>query len=163
MDGIDRKILDILLQNGRISHEEIGRILNLSRPAVRSRIVRMEESGTIRGYRAELDWARLGRELNAFVFVKGSGPAFRKVAEKIQDIRLDEVTIQRISRISGEWCMLVEVRTSKTQHLNAFIDKLWEIECIRETSTSFVLSDYQADSDAVQRAERSEESCVNSD
>lgn len=159
MDQMDRDILEILTRDGRASHEEIGRALNISRPAVRNRIRKMEDSGVIKGYRADLDWAHLGRELDAFVFVKGSGPAFRKVIEHIKQIQVEDVSIQRVVRISGVWCLLIEVRTSKAQQINAFIDKLWEIECIRETSTSFVLADYTMDQAVTADFEGRDERC----
>lgn len=163
VDQMDRMILDMLLENGRISHEEIGRTLNLSRPAVRNRIRKMEETGVIRGYRAELDWSYLGQELDAFVFVKGSGPTFRKVIDLIRQIKVKDVAVQRVSRISGVWCLLIEVRTSKAQQINAFIDKLWEIECIHETSTSFVLADYDMNLAETSEGKEDEESCGKSD
>jgi len=55
IDNFDRKILQILQQDARISHAEIGRQVHLSQPAVSERIKRLEAAQVIRSYRAEVN------------------------------------------------------------------------------------------------------------
>ncbi len=55
LDAIDRKILAILQENGRLSNQEIADRVNLSPSPCLRRIRRLEESGVIRGYVALLD------------------------------------------------------------------------------------------------------------
>lgn len=61
MDDIDIKILNILENNGRMSHEEISKMLNMSRPAVHQRVSKLEKSGIIKGYNAVIDWSKTVR------------------------------------------------------------------------------------------------------
>ncbi len=78
MDAIDRRILTILQENGRLSNQEIAERVNLSPSPCLRRIRRLEESGVIRGYVALLDAQQLGLDLLAYVNVrleKRSGPA----------------------------------------------------------------------------------------
>jgi Lrp/AsnC family leucine-responsive transcriptional regulator len=78
MDAIDRRILTILQENGRLSNQEIAERVNLSPSPCLRRIRRLEESGVIRGYVALLDAQRLGLDLLAYVNVrleKRGGPA----------------------------------------------------------------------------------------
>ena len=70
MDDMDRKIVGILSGNGRLSHEQIGREVHLSRPAVFERIRRLEAQGVIRGYGAKVHWEALGLPLTAFVWIR---------------------------------------------------------------------------------------------
>src|SRR5258708_32494851 len=77
MDAIDRRILAILQENGRLSNQEIAERINLSPSPCLRRIRRLEESGVIRGYVALLDAQKLGLELLAYVnsrLEKRSGP-----------------------------------------------------------------------------------------
>jgi DNA-binding Lrp family transcriptional regulator len=79
IDAIDRRILAILQENGRLSNQEIAERINLSPSPCLRRIRRLEESGVIRGYVALLDAQRLGLDLLAYVSVrleKGGGRAF---------------------------------------------------------------------------------------
>ncbi|HEX3381059.1 MAG TPA: Lrp/AsnC family transcriptional regulator, partial [Paraburkholderia sp.] len=76
IDAIDRRILAILQENGRLSNQEIAERINLSPSPCLRRIRRLEESGVIRGYVALLDAQRLGLDLLAYVSVrleKGGG------------------------------------------------------------------------------------------
>ena len=59
MDRTDRKILDILEENGRMSFQNIGDALGISRVAAKKRVAKLEESGIIRGYHAEIDWRKV--------------------------------------------------------------------------------------------------------
>jgi Lrp/AsnC family leucine-responsive transcriptional regulator len=60
MDELDRAIVWLLEEHGRLSREELARRIGLSRPAVDQRVRRLEGAGVIGGDRAELDWAVLG-------------------------------------------------------------------------------------------------------
>ena len=55
IDGIDKAILNILQQDGRISNADIARQINLAPSAVLERIRKLEERKVIRGYSADID------------------------------------------------------------------------------------------------------------
>lgn len=145
MDPMDYEILDYLMHNGRATHEEIGRKLNLSRPAVHQRVKKLEQTGVLRGYRAEVNWSAIGLDLDALIFIKSNGPRFHEMVHQVTAISIPEVSMKRVSRVSGEWCLIVEVRTNRPQNINKLIDALWELEGVRETSTTFVLADYYSE------------------
>jgi len=145
MDRMDHDILDFLMSNGRATHEEIGRKLNLSRPAVHQRVKKLEQTGVLRGYKAVVNWSALGLDLDALIFIKSNGPRFHEMVQQIMAITIPDVSIKRVSRVSGEWCLIVEVRTNRPQNINRLIDSLWELEGVKETSTTFVLADYYVD------------------
>ncbi|MEV5714306.1 Lrp/AsnC family transcriptional regulator [Amycolatopsis mediterranei] len=67
LDDVDWRLLDLLQADGRLSFKELGRRINLSAPAVAERVRRLEETGVITGYRAQVDARRAGRPLQAFV------------------------------------------------------------------------------------------------
>src|SRR5258705_8248672 len=74
LDATDRKILRILAQDGRASYQAVADEIGLSRPAIMERVKRLEESGYIQGYRVQLDRAKVGLPVTAFVAVGyGSG------------------------------------------------------------------------------------------
>ena len=62
-----RKILNLLQQDARMSHAEIGRQVHLSQPAVSERIKRLEANEVIRGYRADVNPRALGYQITAMI------------------------------------------------------------------------------------------------
>ncbi|MDP4511579.1 Lrp/AsnC family transcriptional regulator [Nonomuraea turcica] len=69
MDRIDRRILQELQQDGRLSNTELADRVGLTPSPCLRRVSRLEESGVIRGYRALLNGAAVGRGFEAFVTV----------------------------------------------------------------------------------------------
>ncbi len=69
VDRIDRRIIDTLATLGRISWKDLADRVHLAPSSVAERVRRLESAGVIRGYRAEVDAARLGRDLRAVVDV----------------------------------------------------------------------------------------------
>ncbi|MCA2011256.1 Lrp/AsnC family transcriptional regulator [Cereibacter sphaeroides] len=70
LDDTDRRILRRLQGDGRASVQEISEAVGLSPSAVARRIKRLEDAGTIAGYRAILDEAALGYGVSVFVSVR---------------------------------------------------------------------------------------------
>ena len=78
-DATDWKILRELQQDARKTYKEIGETVGMTRPAVRERILRLEESVVITGYKAEIDTDALGRALHVMISFKfNSGQKYDK-------------------------------------------------------------------------------------
>ncbi|SNR37274.1 Lrp/AsnC family transcriptional regulator [Actinomadura mexicana] len=69
MDAIDRQILAVLQEDGRLTVTELAGRVGLSVSPCHRRLRELERSGTIRGYRAVVDAAALGLTFQALVFV----------------------------------------------------------------------------------------------
>ena len=67
IDGIDKAILNILQQDGRISNADIARQINLAPSAVLERVRKLEERKVIRGYSADIDPKAAGYGLTALI------------------------------------------------------------------------------------------------
>jgi len=121
IDAIDQGILDLLVQDGRRSASEIGRLINLSPTAAKRRIDRLERAGYIRGYTAVLDHAKLGRHLEAFAelrFAPGT-----KVADI--DHALDDLPeLVESFTVAGDPDALVRLRVADVDHLKQVIDRI---------------------------------------
>jgi Lrp/AsnC family leucine-responsive transcriptional regulator len=70
MDDVDRSILAVLEQDGRISNADLAARVGLSPSPCLRRVRRLEETGVIRGYRAQLDPVAVGRGLRVFAGVR---------------------------------------------------------------------------------------------
>ena len=67
MDRFDLKILKVLQKSGRKKNADLARELGVAPSTMLERIRRLEESGVVRGYRANLDPKMLGLDIQAFI------------------------------------------------------------------------------------------------
>ena len=140
MDELDINILKLLEENGRLSHEEISKLLHISRPSVHQRVGKLEKSGVIKGYRGIVDWSKLDQKIKVLVSVKVVSQGFQEAAGKIISIQIPGVNIIECQRMAGEWCMLLKVRVTSPEVLTLLLDEILRIPDIKETSTTFILS-----------------------
>lgn len=131
MDAIDAKILAILQQNARISISQLGRMINMTQPAVRERVKRLEEQGVIRSYRAILNEEKLGKQVTAFVLVQANS------CDQLIQFCEEAPEVIEMYQLSGQYNFLLKVVTETMHTLNVFIQHCSEIAF---TSTMTVLS-----------------------
>ena len=131
VDHHDRKILELLQQDARVSHAEIGRRVHLSQPAVSERIKRLEAQGVIAGYRAWVDPAKLGYTITAMVRVQTqAGRPYEAFVRECPEI-------VECHTVTGDDCAVLRVLATGVQHLQRIVDAL---NRYGRTSTAIVLS-----------------------
>jgi Lrp/AsnC family leucine-responsive transcriptional regulator len=133
LDKIGWHILEELQQNGRVSFAELGRRVGLTLPAVAERVRKMEDAGIITGFRAEVDPARIGLPIAAFIRISIAGDVYARVAQAV--LAMPEVL--ECHRGTGADSFTLKVAVESVQHLERVIDKLTPFGT---TSTSIVLS-----------------------
>ncbi len=111
LDGFDRKILDVISVEGRISVTDLSKRIGLSKSPTQARLRRLEETGVVRGYCALFDPIRLGRDHVAFVEVKLSDT--RESALSVFNAAVLKIPeIEQCHLIAGAFDYLLKVRTS---------------------------------------------------
>ena len=135
LDTFDRKILNVLSVEGRISVTELARRIGLSKSPTQARLKRLEETGVIRGYRALCDPIRLGRDHIAFVEVKLSDTREAALAAFANAVmRVPEV--EQCHLIAGAFDYLLKVRTSGMIGYRAVLaEKISTLPHVANTST----------------------------
>jgi Lrp/AsnC family leucine-responsive transcriptional regulator len=136
-DSVDRRILAILQNEGRLGLTEIGRRVNLSQPAVSARVRRLEETGVISGYRAVVDPARLGLNIHAMVRLRTTHAHISACLTHFA--ALPEVVA--VHRLTGEDCFLVDVYAATAERLEAVVDGIARFGPV---TTSLVLRTYES-------------------
>ncbi|MEO6348425.1 MAG: Lrp/AsnC family transcriptional regulator [Aquaticitalea sp.] len=121
MDVTDKKILEMLHNNARESFAKIGKMVELSAPAIGKRVKQLEEKGIILGYSLKLNHENLGITVKAYIILKIHQSSTLRTAYN-QIIYLDEV--QRCDRITGEdrLCILAYFKNNK--ELVTFIERI---------------------------------------
>ena len=85
MDSTDKKILNILQGNARISMKELGTLVGLTSPAVTERVRRLEEEGIIEGYRTIIKRGKIQKGMAAFINMEIPSSSWQKLARYCQD------------------------------------------------------------------------------
>ena len=134
LDETDRKIIEILQEDGRISMKDLGKLIGLTSPAVSERIKRLENCGIISGYKAIINPDALGRNIKAFIHI--SLPGSQSYAEFLENAKSDP-RIVKCHHITGDDCSLLKVLVRDMQELENVIDS---IKKIGSTKTSVILS-----------------------
>lgn len=109
LDRIDRMILDILQNEGRIAISELASRVSLSTTPCSERVKRLERDGIIMGYHARLNPKHLDRNLLVFLEISlsaKSGDVFEQVAKDLMEIP----EVQECHLISGDFDYLVKPR-----------------------------------------------------
>jgi len=119
MDAIDRRLLEELQADARLSLAELGRRVGLSSPAVAERLQRLEGTGAIRGYRAEVDPKALGYSLTVIIRIR---PAPREL-KKVADLARATPEVVECQRITGEDCFFMKAHVRDVMHMEELIDR----------------------------------------
>ena len=133
LDEIDRKILKELQQDARVSYAELGRRVGLTTPAVIERVRKLEDSGVIRGYRAEVDTAKVGLPITAFIRMSITGVDYSHIIEVAEQSN----EVLECHRGTGGDSFIMKVAVSSVEHLQELIDRLVPYGI---TTTTIVLS-----------------------
>jgi Lrp/AsnC family leucine-responsive transcriptional regulator len=133
IDPINLRLLDELQGDGRLSLAELGRRVGLSSPAVAERLARLEETGVITGYRAEIDPRALGWSLSVIIRIRPAPRELTKVAELAR--RTPEIV--ECHRVTGEDCYVMKAHVREVEDLEELIDRF---AVYGQTTTSLVHS-----------------------
>ncbi len=139
MDEIDLKIIQLLESNGRLSHAELAKLVSISRPAIHQRIAKLEKKGIILGYKTLINWYQIKPFTRCLIFIKVNGHHFDLLTQKIVTISIPDIALEEYHRLTGEWCILLKIRILRPEDITKVLDKIWSLEGIIETSTTFIV------------------------
>ena len=133
MDKIDRNILRELQTDARLSYAELGRRVGLTTPAVIERVRKLEDAKIITGYRAEIDTAKVGLPITAFVRMSITGVDYSHIIE----VAGESNEVLECHRGTGGDSFIMKIAVSSVEHLQEVIDRLTPYGI---TTTTIVLS-----------------------
>ncbi|BDV44621.1 AsnC family transcriptional regulator [Geotalea uraniireducens] len=136
LDDNDLKILELLQRDGRATHAAVGKAVGLSAPSVYARIQRLEKSGVIRGYAAQLDPAGVGRGLAAFVRVTTRAITASEEQDEFERFVLAEPLILECHDVDGEDSYILKVRAATLESLRDLLARIRGIAAVSRTVTS---------------------------
>lgn len=136
LEPLDRHIVQVLAEEGRISFADLGRRVGLSTSAVHQRVKRLEEREIITGYRAVVDYTKVGLPLTALMSITPFDPAAEDdVPERLNDIE----EIVACWSVAGDENYVLLIRVPRPQDLEALLARIRQ-QGSCSTNTTIVLS-----------------------
>ncbi|OJU83920.1 MAG: AsnC family transcriptional regulator [Solirubrobacterales bacterium 70-9] len=136
LDAVDRKMIDLLIEDGRRTLADIASKIGLSAPAAKRRLERLETTGVITGYTAKVDHAKLGRTIEAFTELRFGG---RTKVGDIASVADGLPQVQAFYTTAGDPDALAHLRVRDVGELTRVIDLLRRSGRVTGTKTLMVL------------------------
>lgn len=138
LDEVDRAILRVLIDDGRLSVTEVARQVNVSRASAYNHLERLTETGIITGYGARVDPRRLGHEVSALVFLRVDQGRWRSMKQQL----LAVPEVEFVGLTSGDFDFVVLVRATSTDNLrDVVLARLLAMDEVRNTRTMLLFDD----------------------
>ncbi|MCC8354679.1 Lrp/AsnC family transcriptional regulator [Bacillus sp. AF23] len=133
MDEIDKKLLELLQENARITIIELSKKLNLSRPSVNERLRRLQDNGVIQGFTARVSAEAIGKGTIVIIQIGNLKIECRRFEELI----IEETDILECHRVTGTNSYFLKAAVATMKDLEALVDRLIPYG---QLNTSVVLS-----------------------
>ncbi len=133
LDEVDRRLVEALSADARLSLKELAGIVGLSAPSTSERLKRLEDRGVIKAFTVELSPAALGYTLQAIVRVRPL-PGKLHVVERLI-AAMPEVV--ECDKVTGEDCYVARLHVRSIGELDTLLDRIADKA---ETNTSIVKS-----------------------
>jgi DNA-binding Lrp family transcriptional regulator len=137
MDDLDRRIVDVLVRDGRATYAEVGGEVGLSAPAAKRRVDRLRESGAIRGFTALVDPAALGWRTEAYVEVYCRGTV------SPDELRANLARVPEVvgaCTVTGSADALVHMLAADVRQLEQAMERIRDEPGVDHTKSVIVLS-----------------------
>lgn len=133
LDDVDRHILTLLQQDGRMPVKTLAEQIGLSAPGTSERLRRLEDRGVIRGFTVDAEPRALGYPMQAIVRIRplpGKLHAVQKLIESTPEFG-------ECDKVTGDDCFIGRLYLRSIEHLDHLLDRITELA---ETNSSIVKS-----------------------
>jgi Lrp/AsnC family leucine-responsive transcriptional regulator len=138
VDAIDRSLVELLRTNARLSYAELARQVGLSAPAVHERVGKLESSGVLRGYHADVDPDAVGLGVTALIGVVQDSSS-GDIDDLLRTLG-DMPEIESCYFMAGEESFLLKARVGTIAELEHLIVRLNRTAGVARTRTAIALS-----------------------
>ena len=136
MDDLDHRLLARLRNNAREPIAKLALALGVSRATVRSRIDRLLESGAIQGFTITMRPADAPNVVRAVVMIEIEGQGADRVLRRLAGFP----AVKHLYTTNGRFDVVAEIETSSLEAFDEDLRQIRQIDGIRTTETSILLS-----------------------
>lgn len=141
IDAVDKRILELLTANGRLSYVDIGKELNLSRVAVRERVHQLQKEGIIERFTVVINSEKVGKGVSGFFEVDCEPSSLVEVAEKLAN----NPSVASCYQMTGPSTLHMHVLVDDFISLEKFInEELYALEGITRVESHILLRRFKS-------------------
>jgi Lrp/AsnC family leucine-responsive transcriptional regulator len=141
IDDMDRQILEILLQNSRISYTDLGKQIGLSRVAVQARIQALIEAGVIERFTTVINPVKVGIQVSAFFNIDVEPKYLEQVAEQLAK----EPAVTSLYHMTGPSTLHMHGIFASNREMEKFLlETLYKMPGIVRVETQMLLKRYKS-------------------
>jgi DNA-binding Lrp family transcriptional regulator len=138
VDAVDRRIVDVLRADGRVSVSELATRANVSRANAYQRLTRLRADAVIRRFTVDVDHRALGHNITALILLDIDQHAWRAVEDEVMALP----GVEYVALTTGTFDVVMLVRAADMDTLrDVVLERLQSMPAVRSTQTSFVLEE----------------------
>lgn len=134
VDNTDMTILDYLENNARVSYTQLAKKLDVSEAAIRKRIKKLEEQKVILGYKASVNYKKLGFSNKVVIGVDTEAKNYFDVLNSLKTFE----EIKNLNTSSGDHMIMFEVWIKDMENLNKVMEKINSIPGVVQSCPSII-------------------------
>ncbi len=139
LDDADRRIIELLQEDGRLSVNDLAQRVGVSRANVYQRLSRLRSGGVIKGFTVRTDPHLLGLDVAALIIVNADQRSWRELLDQVQELPGAEY----VALTAGGFDFVVLVRVPDVETLrDVVLERLQGMPGVRSTQTIFILDEY---------------------
>jgi len=136
VDELDTRILNILMDNSKLSYRKIAARTGVSTATIMNRINNLEKQGLIKKYSALLDYEKLGYDFDVMIDVRVSKGKLFEVEEKIAK----SPNVSAVFDVTGSFDSTIIAKFKTRKDLDSFLKKIQAYEFVERTETKLILN-----------------------
>lgn len=143
LDQIDRKILDILQKNAKITNAQLSKEIGLSPAPTLERVKKLEQTGIIQSYHARLDPTKIGLGVSTFVHVSLKGHNKENINVFIREINtIDEIIECHHITGTGDFILKV-IAKDISSYQTLMLERVSDIKVVDNMQSMVILSTFK--------------------
>ncbi len=142
IDKTDQKIINLLLDNAKLSFRQLAKKAGVSVATAMNRVKKLEKEGVIKKYSAQLDYEKLGYEFDVIIEIKVSHGKLGEVENRIAENN----NVLAVYDATGDFDVTTICRFKNRRQLNSFVKSLQTISHVERTHTKLILKTIKEDS-----------------
>ena len=136
VDELDLKIINLLIDNSKLSYRKLAARLGVSVATIMNRINKLEKDKIIRKYTAIIDYEKLGYDMAIITEIRLTHGNRLDIGKKIAE----DSNVRSAVNTTGGVDLLVSALFKSRQEMDGFLKKLHSIEAVERTETKLILN-----------------------
>lgn len=138
LDDIDRRIVDALVHDGRMTMRSLSEHVHVSRANAYARMDRLRDAGVITGFSATLNPVAMGQATSAYVTMSLRQTGWRDIRDRLQAMP----SVVHIALVGGEFDVIALIRATDNEDLRRIVlDDIQSIPGVLTTRTALVFEE----------------------